>query len=168
MLISLDGQPEVIGLDCSESDTRVVRLITHDPPVLLERLTLNSRQDFIDYWLGLQKSGSFHRFMAEDCTNDPTEILPWLEQQITVERQFIKPNSPVYREAFAQLGIDLPYRRAGALALNKVSHLLAAGLTQNLLADITRLSQCLVSVQEQAARLYLALNSDTYRQAIHF
>jgi len=103
--------------------------------------------------------------LPKTIPNDPTGILPLIEQRYQVDRQFREVE---YQLPFRELGIELKYQRAGALALNKAIEIRASGLARDLMDRLRELQRHLNQTEREAARLFLALNSSISDLAIPF
>lgn len=164
----LDVKAEVLGLDCTESLVRAVRLSAGEPLQLLEQLTWNGFEEFQDYWTRTGRDCFYTLFVAEDYPNDPAGVLPFVEKTFPVDRYYVNARNFAYALPFKELGILTTHRRAGALALNKAYQLRASALSQHLMERLTNLRHNLALAEEEAARLYLALSSSIYNLANNF
>lgn len=160
---------EILGVDCVDAEIHLVRLACSDkPPRLLEKVTVHGLQEFVDYCTRLARQSFNIYVVTEQHTADPAEVLPWLQEYLPCDQQWIKPGAVAYLEAFEELGISHQYRRAGALALNKAHQIRAKELTRQLDGELQKLRDHLAEIQLHANRLFLALSSSIYANSSNF
>ena len=155
----MSSMPEVFAVDCTEAAVHVVRLAVGEPLHLIEQLTLNGIREFQDYWCRILSESPWFCLVAEDHPNDPAGVLPLIEEKYKIDRQFVEFREVAYQLPFRELGIELEYQRAGALALNKANQIRASGLARDLMDRLRELQRHLNQTEREAARLFLALNS---------
>jgi hypothetical protein len=160
--------PEVFAVDCTEAAVHVVRLAIGERLLLIEQLTLKGIQEFHDYWGRILSESPWICIVAEDYPNDPAGVLPLIQQRYRIDRQFVKFREAAYQLPFRELGIELKYQRAGALALNKANQIQASALARDLMDRISELQRNLNRTETEAARLFLALTSSISDLTIPF
>ena len=164
----MSSMPEVFAVDCTGAAIHVVRLAIGERLLLIEQLTLKGMQEFQDYWGRILRESPWLCIVAEDYPNDPAGVLPLIEQRHKIDRQFVKFRDVAYQLPFRELGIEIKYQRAGALAINKANQLQASGLARDLMDRISELQRQLNRTETEAARLFLALTSSISDLTIPF
>ncbi len=155
----MSNMPEAFALDCTEATVYVVRLAVEERLHLIEQRTLKGIKEFQEYWGRILSESPWLCVVAEDYPNDPAGILPLVGQRYRIDRQFVKFREAAYQLPFRELGIELKYQRAGALALNKANQIQSSALARDLMDRIRELQRHLNRTEMEAARLFLALTS---------